>query len=129
MCFKFISCILLGRALDYCESFNSFVRLHTDLWLYLLSDEEWDSIGYVASWLKTFRSATTQMSTTKKPMLSTTHAVFRGLQDEIRNIIRTLPPSTSPQLIKGLTDAHRKLSDYYHTFDESPFYLWSSRKC
>ena len=69
------------------------------------------------------------MSTTKKPMLSTTHAVFRGLQDEIRNIIRTLPPSTSPQLIKGLTDAHRKLSDYYHTFDESPFYLWSSRKC
>ncbi|KAF8813552.1 hypothetical protein BYT27DRAFT_7084757, partial [Phlegmacium glaucopus] len=41
-------------------------------------------------------------------------------------IIQTLPPSTSPHLIKGLTDAHHKLSDYYHMFDESPFYLWSS---
>ena len=28
--------------------------------------------------------------------------------------------------MKGLTDAHRKLSDYYQTFDESPFYIWSS---
>ena len=61
-------------------------------------------------------------------MLSTTHAVFCGLQEEIRGIIRSLPPSTSPSLKKGLTDAHRKLSDYYHTFDESPFYLWSSRQ-
>ncbi|KAH9476309.1 hypothetical protein JR316_0011884 [Psilocybe cubensis] len=34
--------------------------------------------------------------------------------------------STPPSLLKGLTDAHRKLSDYFHTFDESPFYLWSS---
>ena len=69
------------------------------------------------------------MSATKKPMLSTTHAVFHGLQDEIQDIIQALPPSMLPHLIKGLTDAHRKLSDYYHTFDESPFYLWSSHKC
>ena len=28
--------------------------------------------------------------------------------------------------MKGLTDAHRKLSDYYQTFDKPPFYIWSS---
>jgi hypothetical protein len=61
-------------------------------------------------------------------MLSMTHVIFRGLQDELHDTIRTLPKDiASPRLIKGLTDAHRKLSDYYNTFDESPFYIWSSR--
>lgn len=120
---------ILGRAIDYRKSVNSFVHLHTDLWPYLLSNDEWDALELVTSWLKSFRSATTQMSATKTPMLSTTHAVFRGLQEDIRNIIRTLPASGSLALKKGLTDAHRKLSDYYYKFDESPFYLWSSRKC
>jgi len=32
----------------------------------------------------------------------------------------------SPCLMKGLTDTHHKLSDYYQTFDKSPFYIWSS---
>jgi hypothetical protein len=107
---------------------NGFVHSYTDLWPYLLSEAEWHSIELVATWLKTFRSATTQMSATKRPMLSTTHAVFRGLQEDVRNIIRNLPLSTSRCLKKGLTDAHRKLSDYYHIFDESPYYLWSSRE-
>lgn len=119
----------LGRALDYRQSVNSFVHLHTDLWPQLLSDEEWHTIDLVTTWLKSFRSATAQMSATKTPMLSTTHAIFRGLQEELRDTIRSLPKgTTSPRLIKGLTDAHRKLSDYYHTFDDSPFYIWSSRK-
>ena len=95
---------------------------------WVLQCKEWESIDLVATWLKNFRSATTQMSATKKPMLSTTHAIFCGLQEDLRNIIRNLPPTTLPSLKKGLTDAHRKLSDYYHTFDESPFYLWSSRE-
>jgi hypothetical protein len=68
------------------------------------------------------------MSTTRMPMLSTTHAVFRGLQEDLRDIIRSLPDSVSPSLKKGLTDAHRKLSDYYYKIDQSPYYLWSSRK-
>jgi hypothetical protein len=119
----------LGRALDYRQSVHSFVHSHTDLWPQLLSDEEWHTIDLVTTWLKSFRSATTQMSATRTPMLSTTHAIFRGLQEELCNTIRSLPKgTTSPRLIKGLTDAHRKLSDYYHTFDESPFYIWSSRK-
>lgn len=62
--------------LDYCKAVNSFVCLHTDLWPNLLSDKEWHSIDLIATWLKTFHSATTQMLATKKPMLSTMHAVF-----------------------------------------------------
>ena len=82
----------------------------------------------VTSWLKSFRAATTQMSTTKVPMLSTTHAIFRGLQDDIKDIIRNLPATVSPSVKFGLLDAHRKLSDYYHKYDESPFYTWAARK-
>ena len=125
---RLISCFL-GHALDYRQSVNSFVHLHTDLWPQLLSDEEWHTIDLVTTWLKSYRSATAQMSATKTPMLSMTHAIFRGLQEELRDTIWSLPKgTTSPWLIKGLTDAHCKLSDYYHTFDDSPFYIWSSCK-
>lgn len=68
------------------------------------------------------------MSATKKPMLSTTHAIFRGLQDNLRHILKELPNSVPPELKAGLTDAHRKLSDYYHKFDESPYYTWAARE-
>jgi hypothetical protein len=66
------------------------------------------------------------MSATQTPMLSSIHAIFRGLEEDLQDIIQSLPNSTSPRLMKGLTDAHHKLSDYYQTFDESPFYIWSS---
>ncbi len=81
----------------------------------------------VTKWLKAFRSATAQMSTTTKPMLSTTHAVFRGLQDDVKKIIASLLQTTPPELKQGLLDAHRKLSDYYYKYDESPFYTWAAR--
>lgn len=60
-------------------------------------------------------------------MLLITHAVFRGLQDELRRAIATLPNNVNPQMQAGLVAAHRKpeLSDYYHTFDQSPFYTWA----
>jgi hypothetical protein len=67
------------------------------------------------------------MSSTKTPMLSMTHAVFRGLQDEIKDILRNLPNSVSPSIKMGLTDAYRKLSDYYYEYDASPFYTWAAR--
>lgn len=89
---------------------------------------DWDVISMVTSWLKSFRAVTMEMSTSKKPMLSTTHTIFRGLQDDIRSILVGLPNSISLEIKKGLTDAHLKLSDYYHKFDESPFYIWSSCK-
>ena len=95
----------------------------------MLSTEEWEAIELVASWLKSFQAATTQMSTTQTPMLSTTHTVFCGLQDELHEIIWDFPDSVPPSLKEGLTDAHHKLSDYYYKIDTSPYYLWSSHEC
>ena len=80
----------------------------------------------VASWLKVFCSATTQMSSTKTPTLSHVHTIFRGLQDELKDILCALPNLVSPNIKKGLTDVHQKLSDYYYKFDESPFYTWAA---
>ena len=118
----------LGRALDNRDSIETFVLRYKDIRSFELSEDEWDAISLVTSWLKSFRSATTQMSATKTPMLSTTHAIFRGLQSDIQSILRSLPDTTAPELKKGLTDAHLKLSDYYYKFDESPYYLWYAHK-
>jgi hypothetical protein len=82
----------------------------------------------IMSWLKSFCAATTQMSTTKVPMLSTTYAIFCGLQDDIKDIIHSLPTSASPSIKFSLIDAHTKLSEYYHKYDESPFYTWAACK-
>jgi hypothetical protein len=66
------------------------------------------------------------MSATKIPMLSTTHAIFRGLQDDIKDTTRHFPNSASPTIKLGLTDAHRKLGDYYYEYDALPFYTWAA---
>jgi len=104
---------MLRRALDYHDTIDSFVSRNKDLHAFELNNADWDSIKLVTSWLKSFRSATTEMSAPKTPMLSTTHAIFRGLQDDIKNILRSLPNSASPKVKLGLMEAHRKLSDYY----------------
>jgi len=91
-----------------------------------LSNADWGSIKLVVSWLKSFRSATTEMSATKSPMLSTTHAIFWGLQDDIKNIIQSLPDSVSPKIKLGLTDVHCKLSNYYYQYNTLPFYTWAA---
>jgi hypothetical protein len=118
---------VLGRALQHREAINTYVYRHEDLIQYRLTEDDWKAVEMVTRWLKSFRSATTQMSATKTPMLSSTHAIFRGLQAEIRDILQE-EQGLNPRLIQGLTDAHLKLSEYYYKFDESPFYLWSSRK-
>ena len=93
-----------------------------------LLPEEWEAVKQVRDWLYLFRTATTQMSTTKKPMLSSALAIFRGLQDHLRGILRELPDSSPSQLRQGLVEAHEKLSEYFYRIDESPFYTWSSCK-
>ncbi|KAF8808967.1 hypothetical protein BYT27DRAFT_7038267, partial [Phlegmacium glaucopus] len=80
-----------GQALDYCNTIDSFVSRNKDLHAFKLSEGDWESIMLVTSWLKSFQSTTTEMSATKIPMLSTTHAIFRGLQDDIKNILCNLP--------------------------------------
>ncbi|KAJ6603532.1 hypothetical protein DFH09DRAFT_899038, partial [Mycena vulgaris] len=92
-----------------------------------LTAADWEAITMVAGWLRSFRTATTLMSATKRPVLSFTHTIFRGLQDDLRTSIRGLPLSTPSVLRNGLLEAHRKLSDYYYKSDESPYYTWAAR--
>ncbi len=66
---------------------DSFVSRNKDLHAYKMSTSDWDVISMVMSWLKSFHSATTQMLVSKKPMLSMTHAVFWGLQNDIKSIL------------------------------------------
>ncbi|KAF8808648.1 hypothetical protein BYT27DRAFT_7030284, partial [Phlegmacium glaucopus] len=82
---------------------------------------EWEAISLVAHWLRAFCSATTNMSTTKKPMISTVHAIFCGLQVISR---RFWTYTALPQLGEGLLAAHQNLSEYYYISDESPCYTW-----
>ena len=119
--------LLPGRAMDYRSVLDDFVAKNKELRKHELQDEDWEAIALVAHWLKSFRSATTQMSTTKDPMLSWTHAIFRGLQDSLADSLSSLPNNTPAPLRQGLLNAHRKLSDYYGKSDASPYYTWASR--
>ncbi len=75
-----------------------------------------------------FQHATTDMSLTKRDMLSAVHTIFRGLQQHLKDALKALPDDAAPEIKCGLTDAHCKLSDYYTYFDASPYYLWLARK-
>ncbi|KAL0957536.1 hypothetical protein HGRIS_014904 [Hohenbuehelia grisea] len=66
------------------------------------------------------------MSATRSPMVLTTLAIFRGLQERLREILRDLPDHTLAKLRQGLVRAHTKLSDYCTKFDASPYYIWAS---
>lgn len=117
------------RALQYEAEINTFValRANKDLRDLELSEDEWASIRLVACWLEQFRKATTQMSATHRPMLSHTHAIFRGLQEHLRESLRKIPSGIDPCIRNGLVAAHQKLSEYYYRFDQSPFYIWAAR--
>ena len=119
---------ILERALLYKIQLSSFVVVNRELRPLELTDEEWDGIILVAGWLRYFRDATTEMSATKRPMLSHTHAIFRGLQDSVRQALRDLPPGTHSKIKAGLVAAQTKLGEYYYRFDQSPFYLWAARE-
>jgi hypothetical protein len=94
----------------------------------MLRNNDWENIKHVRDWLLLFRDASTQMSTTSSPMLSTTHAIFCGLQDEIKSILRSLPDDVPNKIKAGLLKAYRKLSDYFYKFDASPYPLWAVRE-
>ncbi|KAF8975527.1 hypothetical protein BDQ17DRAFT_267257 [Cyathus striatus] len=120
---------MLRRALKFQEVIDSFVTrpAHREFFgKFELDTIEWNTIRLVANWLESFRSATTQMSITKMPMLSQTGAIFQGLQETVKNTIRDLPPSAPSKLRDGLVAAHLKLSEYYERFDESPLYTWAA---
>ena len=121
---------IIGRALQYEAEINNFVtlRANRDLCDLELSEDEWSSIRLVAGWLERFRDATTQMSAIHQPMLSHTHAIFRGLQEHLRESLHNLPAGIDLCIRNGLVAAHHKLSEYYYRFDQSPFYIWAARR-
>ncbi|KAG1807526.1 uncharacterized protein BJ212DRAFT_1281866, partial [Suillus subaureus] len=67
--------------LDFQKAINNFVAKMCELHQYELSVDDWQSIALVTGWLKAFQSATTQMSMSKCPMLSSAHAIFQGLKE------------------------------------------------
>ncbi|KZV59355.1 hypothetical protein PENSPDRAFT_723249, partial [Peniophora sp. CONT] len=117
---------MLRRFLDFRNVINVHVAANNDLAQYRLSANKWDAISLVTEWLKSFRSATTDMSSTKSSMLSSVHAVFRGLQDDLKTTVRALSESTPQVLKQELIAAHTKLSDYYYKSDASPYYTWAT---
>src|SRR5882724_12298660 len=112
--------------MDYHSVLDDFIAKNRELCKHELQDEDWEAIALVAQWLKSFQSATTQMSMTKHPMLSWTHAIFHGLQDSFAESLHLLPNNSPASLCRGLINAHQKLSDYYGKYDESPYYTWAS---
>ena len=105
---------------------DGFVAKNKDLCKFKMHTNDWDALVLVAQWLESFRSATTQMSTIKWPMLSSTHTICRGLQESLCKSLRNLPNNTLPQLKLGLLRAHRKISDNYNKIGDSPYHMWSS---
>ncbi|KAJ7030511.1 hypothetical protein C8F04DRAFT_961455, partial [Mycena alexandri] len=114
------------RALKYRTAINQFIANNRDLRSVELTMEDWDAVSMVSDWLLNFRAATTEMSATSRPMLSSTHCIFCGLQKTLKNKLAALPDNSPEELVEGLTNAHRKLSDYYYKFDQSPFYIWAA---
>lgn len=122
--------LVSGRALDFKQAIIDYTAQdRNELRDYRLTDADWAALEIVEHWLISFRCATLAMSATKTPMLSSVHAVYRSLQDSLRNSLTQLPDTCEPRLKAALIAAHKKLSDYYWKIDEeSPFYLWSARK-
>ncbi|KJA22731.1 hypothetical protein HYPSUDRAFT_138928, partial [Hypholoma sublateritium FD-334 SS-4] len=118
---------MLQCAIMYESSIRHFVEAnYRIIGTFDLSSDDWKDIKLIAGWLQMFRLATAQMSATSIPMISTAHAVFRGLQDQLKHILVLLPTNVSPSVHSGILSAHRKLSDYFTKFDESPYYTWAA---
>ena len=65
-----------GHGIQYHKVIEHFVAVNKDLHAFELTDDDWEAISLIAQWLKSFCSATVQMSATKKPMFSSKLAIF-----------------------------------------------------
>jgi hypothetical protein len=115
------------RAIKYRTAITSFIAANRDLKGSQMTVEDWDAIILISERLFIFRCATSERPRTSRPMLSSTHSTFRGLQKKLKEKLAALPEETDPEPVQGLTDARRKLSDYYYKYDQSPFYIWAAR--
>jgi hypothetical protein len=120
--------LLVARALSFQDAIDDYTAHDRNgLRDYRLNADDWAALRVVERWLRYFRAATHQMSSSKRPTLSSVHAVFRGLQAHLRTCLVELSDDCPTRLKEALVAAHQKLSDYYWRFDEeSPFYLWAA---
>jgi hypothetical protein len=114
----------LDRALLYRDAIDRYATLH-GLNSEALSAEDWGMVEIVASWLKLFCDTTTRDKTT----ISSVYAVFLGLQDNVRQHIKSASAGMSARLKAGLIGAHEKLAEYFKKLDPSPFYMWAACEC
>src|SRR5882724_2780879 len=101
-CFHTKLMLLLGQAMDYHSVLDDFVAKNRELRKHELQDEDCEAIALVSQWLKSSQSTTTQMSMTKHPMLSWTHAIFHRLQGSLADSLCLLPNNTPASLCRGL---------------------------
>jgi hypothetical protein len=57
---------------------------------------------------------------------STHPTVLLGLQDSVRQHIKSASAGVSARLQAGLIGAHEKLAGYFKKVDTSPFYMWAA---
>ncbi|KAF9496576.1 hypothetical protein BDN71DRAFT_1430170 [Pleurotus eryngii] len=105
---------MLCHALMHKEILNEFIRKHHnhDLLQYDLTPTHWNAIEAIEKWLKNFHFASVQMSTTSHLMLSTTLAMFCGLQENLHTIISTIPTDTPTVLCDSLVSLHLELNPH-----------------
>jgi hypothetical protein len=85
--------LIPSLALDFTAEIDNFIGHNHDPQALELDPDDWAAISQVSGWLKAFQSAMTEMSKMKKLMLSTVHAIFKGLQDHMSSILQELPNS------------------------------------
>ncbi|KAJ7017817.1 hypothetical protein C8F04DRAFT_1199885 [Mycena alexandri] len=49
----------------------------------------------------------------------------RDLRTKLKKKLAALPEEANPELVQGFNNAHRKLSDYYYKYDQSPVDIWA----
>jgi len=92
-----------------------------------MKDEDWKTIELISQWLLSF-VVTTQMSATKHARLLSTHAIFKGHQDDLMKELWNLPSTVQAHLHNALVESHRKLSDYFFKVDQLLYPIWASHK-
>jgi hypothetical protein len=75
---------------------------------------------------RSLRDTTTRMSARDKNTISSVYAVFLGLQNSVRQHIKSASAGMSARLQVGLIGAHEKLAEYFKESDTSPFYMWAA---
>ncbi|KAH8930626.1 hypothetical protein BT69DRAFT_1188513, partial [Atractiella rhizophila] len=87
-----------------------------------LSEEDWDAIKLVLSWLEEFAEVTALMSSASDVTISSVVLIFLSLFEKLEEAFASLPLRTRKKVKDGLSKAHQKLAKYYDKSDAFPYY-------